>query len=193
VRILRFLVSHLFLDLGPLCHQPTEASSICRATCTERSYLSAHERDQDTRKALRLRSPQSTRPDGPPFSAVVVGTQAHWSRHLQSPILEPIFFAPHNKKGSSQQSHERGGRRIGSTLWVWGFLVQYYSTRTRSTLDPKSDGPALPPLQQIASSLGSSRFSPVDYQPAKTNTSAWLSQKGRVNVCICSRPLAAVL
>jgi hypothetical protein len=105
VRILRFLVSHLLLDLGlslSLCHQPTEGCSICRATCTERSYLSANERDQDIRKALSSANSTIHPCRRTSFPAVVVATRYHWSRHLQSPTAEPIFFAPHNKKGSSQ-------------------------------------------------------------------------------------------
>jgi hypothetical protein len=171
------------LDLGTL--PPTDRSKfICRAYLQASGYgtkPSANQWNQGTRKALCLSRWTS-------FPAVLGGIRSHWPRHLQSPTPESILFASHNQKGSSQGSHERGGRGFTDMETVWGF-----APRMRSTLDPrsKSDGPAHPSRQQIASSSGSSRFNPSIIDELDVRI-AWLSQKGRMNLCICSSPAVVV-
>jgi hypothetical protein len=82
-----------------------------------------------------------------------------------SPRLLSQYSSPPTTKRealSRAMSGEAVGYRL-NTVDV-GFPRTVFERDPRLT--PKSDGPALPPLQQISSSLGSSRFSPsiIDQQ-----------------------------
>jgi hypothetical protein len=176
------------LTWGPL--PPTDRSKfICRAylqASGKGTKLSANQRNQDTRKAFRLS--KSTRPDGPRSQPLWEAYDPIGRDTFSPPTPKPILFASHNQKGSSQRTHERGGRGFTDMETVWGFAA-----RMRSTLDPrsKSDGPAHPSRQQIASSSGSSRFNPSIIDQLDVHV-AWLSQKGRMNLCICSSSAVVV-